>query len=38
MSTNTTKNRVAAFEAKLLCSIRLTSERRADLAARYGVD
>lgn len=29
------KNRVAAFEAKLVCTIRLNGARIADLAARY---
>ncbi|MDQ0471105.1 lysozyme inhibitor LprI family protein [Labrys wisconsinensis] len=34
-STSALKNRVAAFEAKLICTVRLNGERIADLAARY---
>jgi uncharacterized protein YecT (DUF1311 family) len=34
-STSAVKNRVAAFEAKLICTVRLNGERIADLASRY---
>jgi hypothetical protein len=34
-SSNVMKNRVAAFEAKLACTIRTSEARREDLAARY---
>jgi hypothetical protein len=34
-STNALKNRVAAFDAKLVCTIRANTARAADLSARY---
>jgi uncharacterized protein YecT (DUF1311 family) len=33
---NVARNRMAAYEAKLVCSTRLNEARRADLATRYG--
>ena len=35
LSTSALRNRVAAFEAKLMCSIEMNTARAADLARRY---
>ena len=34
-STSVVRNRMAAFEAKLACSVRMNESRAADLSTRY---